>query len=90
MIDRLWQAYLRRFDIEHTFACSNKPSDGRARNPHPEQGDRWTWLILAAYTQLRLVRRLAEDLTAPGKPIPPDQLTPAHAENVKTQARACL
>ena len=25
---------------------------------HPEQADRWTWLVLAAFTQLRLARAL--------------------------------
>ena len=27
-VDRLWQAFLRRFDIEHTSACSNRHSAG--------------------------------------------------------------
>ncbi len=27
----------------------------------PEQADRWTWLILAAYTQLRLARLITAD-----------------------------
>ena len=31
----------------------------------PAQGDRWTWLILAAYTQLRLARGLGTELRRP-------------------------
>ncbi len=41
--------------------------------------DRWTWLIIAAHTQLRLARPLATDLRRPWeKPAPPHKLTPAH------------
>ncbi|MFJ8936808.1 transposase, partial [Streptomyces sp. NPDC102365] len=44
----------------------------------PEAADRWTWLVLAAYTQLRLARPLAADRRRPWeKPSPPDRLTPA-------------
>jgi hypothetical protein len=32
---------------------------------HPEQAARWTWLIIAAITQLRLARALAEDHRLP-------------------------
>jgi hypothetical protein len=31
----------------------------------PEQADRWSWLIAAAYTELRLARGLVEDLRLP-------------------------
>jgi hypothetical protein len=44
----------------------------------PEAADRWTWLILAAFTELRLARPLAADLRRPWeKAGPPDRLTPA-------------
>jgi hypothetical protein len=44
----------------------------------PQAADRWTWLIIAAYTQLRLARPLAVDLRRPWEqPAPPDRLTPA-------------
>jgi hypothetical protein len=32
---------------------------------HSEQADRWTWLILAAYTQLRLARDIIADRRLP-------------------------
>ncbi|MGA4946894.1 NF041680 family putative transposase [Streptomyces cinereoruber] len=63
--DRLWQAYLRRFDIEHTFRLFKQTLG-------------WTWLILAAYTQLRLARPLAADRRRPWeRPVPAGRLTPA-------------
>ena len=44
----------------------------------PAAGDRWTWLIIAAHTQLRLARPLVADLRRPWeRPVPPDRLTPA-------------
>ena len=32
---------------------------------HPEQADRWTWLVLAAYAQLRLARAIVADRRLP-------------------------
>jgi len=78
-IDRLWQAYLRRFDIEHTFPLFKQTlgwTTPKIRTP--EAADRWTWLILAAYTQPRLARPLAADLRHPWeRPSPSHRLTPA-------------
>jgi hypothetical protein len=78
--DRLWQAFLRRFDLEHTFRFLKQTLGWtRPRIRTPEAADRWTWLILAAHTQLRLARHLTEDLRRPWeKPAPrPGRLTPA-------------
>jgi hypothetical protein len=57
MVDLCWQAFLRRFDIEHTFRML-KQTLGRTcpKLRTYEQADRWTWVVLAAYTQLRLAR----------------------------------
>jgi hypothetical protein len=62
----LWRAYVRRFDLEHTFRFL-KQSMGwtTPRVRHPEQADRWTWLVMAAFTQLRLARAYVEDLRLP-------------------------
>jgi hypothetical protein len=78
-IDLLWQAFLRRFDIEHTFRLLKQTLGWTCPKLRtPEAADRWTWLILAAYTQLRLARHLAADLRRPWeKPLPPHRLTPA-------------
>ena len=44
----------------------------------PEAADRWTWLVIAAHTQLRLTRPLAADLRRPWeRPAEPGRLTPA-------------
>jgi hypothetical protein len=78
-VDRLWQAFLRRFDIEHTFRLFKQTlgwTTPKVRTP--EAADRWTWLIIAAHTQLRLARRITEDLRRPWeKPATPGRLTPA-------------
>jgi hypothetical protein len=65
-LDLIWRAYVRRFDLEHTFRFL-KQSMGwtTPRVRHPEQADRWTWLVVAAYTQLRLARTCVEDLRLP-------------------------
>jgi hypothetical protein len=61
--DPLWRGYLRRFDIEHTFRLLKQELGWTAPQIRtPQQGDRWTWLILAAHTQLRLARHLTNDL----------------------------
>ena len=62
----IWRAYVRRFDLEHTFRFL-KQSMGwtTPRVRYPEQADRWTWLVLAAFTQLRLARTCVADLRLP-------------------------
>jgi hypothetical protein len=79
-VDRLWQMFLRRFDLEHTFRVLKQTlgwSTPRLRSP--EAGDRWTWLMIAAYTQLRLARHLVEDIRRPWerKAVTPARLSPA-------------
>jgi hypothetical protein len=78
-VDRLWQAFLRRFDIEHTFRMI-KGTLGwtRPKLRDPAAADRWTRLVIAVHTQLRLARPLAEDLRRPWeRPLAADRLTPA-------------
>jgi hypothetical protein len=61
-LDLLWRAYLHRFDIEHTWRFAKHTLGwDKAALRHPEQVTRWTWLVIAAITQLRLARPLAED-----------------------------
>jgi hypothetical protein len=78
-VDLLWQAFLRRFDIEHTFRLLKQTLGWvRPKIRTPQAADRWTWLILAAYTQLRLARPLTADLRRPWeRPAPAQRLTPA-------------
>lgn len=78
-VDLRWQAFLRRFDLEHTFRMIKQTLGWtRPKLRTPQAADRWTWLIVAAHTQLRLARPLAADLRRPWeKPTEPDRLTPA-------------
>ena len=78
-LDVCWRAYLRRFDMEHTFKLlKSQLGWTAARVRHPEQAVRWTWLLIAAYVQLRLARDLAADLRRPWerRPRPGRPLTP--------------
>ncbi len=78
-MDRCWQSFLRRFDIEHTFRLFKQTLGWtKPRLRSPGEADRWTWLVIAAHAQLRLARSLAADLRRPWeKPAPPNKLTPA-------------
>jgi hypothetical protein len=78
-LDRAWRAYVRRFDLEHTFRFLKQTLNWTLpRVRHPEQADRWTWLVVLAYTQLRLARPLADDQPLPWQQAqPPGKLTPA-------------
>jgi hypothetical protein len=78
-VDRAWQSFLRRFDLEHTFRFFKQALGWtRPKLRDPAAADRWTWLIIAAYAQLRLARHLADDIRLPWqRPCPPGPLTPA-------------
>jgi hypothetical protein len=78
-VDRCWQAFLRRFDLEHTFRLFKQVLGWTApKIRDPAAADRWTWLIITCHTQLRLARPLAADLRLPWqRPAPPGRLTPA-------------
>jgi DDE superfamily endonuclease len=71
--DRLWQAFLRRFDLEHTFRLFKQVLGWTAPElRNPEAADRWTWLIITCHAQLRLARPLTDDLRLPWEwPAPP-------------------
>jgi hypothetical protein len=78
-VNRCWQAFLRRFDIEHMFRFLKQALGWtRPRLRDPAAADRWTWLILAACTQLWIARGIAADLRLPWqRPAPAGRLTPA-------------
>ena len=67
-----------RYLLEHTFRFIKQTLGWHTlRVRHPEQADRWTWLVLAAYTQLRLARALVADRRLPWeRRHPPGHLTP--------------
>lgn len=91
-LDLCWRAYLRRFDIEHTFRFL-KSTLGWTTPAlcNPEQADRWTWLNVAAYTQLRLARPLVSDLRLPWeKPHDPAHLSPARVRRDFRRLRSTI
>lgn len=61
----IWRAYVRRFDLEHTFRFVKQILNRTvSRVRHPERADRWTWLVVAGYTQPRLARSIVCERTA--------------------------
>jgi len=91
-VDRCWQAFLRRFDLEHTFRLFKQVLGWTAPKVRdPAAADRWTWLVIAAHAQLRLARPLAADLRLPWeKPAPPGRLTPARVRRGFRNIRATM
>ena len=77
-LDVLWRAYVRRFDLEHTLRFVKQTLGWTTpRVRRPEQADRWTWLVVAAYTQLRLARAHVADRRLPWeRRLEPAKLTP--------------
>ncbi len=77
-LHRIWQAYIRRYDIEHLFRFAKQTlgwTTPKIRTP--EQADRWTSIIAAAITQLRLARGLVADHRLPWQsPQSPENMTP--------------
>jgi hypothetical protein len=94
-VDRAWQAFLRRFDLEHTFRFLKQVLGwARPKLRDPAAADRWTWIVIACYAQLRFARHLAADIRLPWqRPCPPGRLTPARVRrgfrNIR-QALPCL
>jgi hypothetical protein len=65
-LDLCWRAYLHRFDLEHTYRFAKTTlgwADPALR--HPDQFDRWTWIVITAINQLRLARPIATDRPRP-------------------------
>ncbi|MBA3449749.1 MAG: hypothetical protein H0T18_00900 [Chloroflexia bacterium] len=78
-LDLVWRAYVRRFALEHTLRfCTQSLGWTTPRVRHPEQADRWTWLVVAAYTQLRRARSWVADRRLPWeRPLARGTLTPS-------------
>jgi hypothetical protein len=91
-LDRCWRAYLRRFDIDHTFRfIKNTRGWTTPSLCTPDQADRWTRLIIAAYTQLRLGRQLVDDLRLPWeRRSDPKKLTPVRVRRGFRRLRATI
>jgi hypothetical protein len=91
-LDLCWRAYLRRFDIEHTNRFTKNTLGWTTPSLQtPQQADRWTWLVVAAHTQLRLARGLIQDARLPWeRPRDPANLTPARVRRGFCQLRAII
>ena len=91
-LERCWRAYLRRFDIEHTFRfIKNTMGWTTPSLCTPDQADRWTWLIVGALTQLRLARGLVDDLRLPWeRRSDPKKLTPVRVRRGFRRLRATI
>lgn len=77
-IDHWWSMFIRRFDLEHTFRFLKQNLGWvTPRLREPDAADRWTWLVIAAHTGLRLARSLATDCRLPWqRPLAQAKLTP--------------
>jgi hypothetical protein len=65
-VSLLWQAYLRRFDLEHAFRfIKSRLGWDKPMLRDPAAADRWTWLVIACCAQLYLARTLAADIRLP-------------------------
>jgi DDE superfamily endonuclease len=72
LVRAMWQCYLRRFDLEHTFRFFKQQLGWtRPLLRDPQAADRWTWLLLACYAQLHLARTLAAVTRMPWQPAQP-------------------
>jgi hypothetical protein len=90
-VDRLWQAFLRRFDLEHTFRLYGQVLGWTApKLRDPAAADRWTWLLITASVQLRLAHPLAADLRpGNGPPRRAGGPRPGSAAGSGTSTRPC-
>jgi hypothetical protein len=88
----VWRAYIHRFDLEHTFRVSKESLRWTApRLRHPAQADRWTLLVVLAYTQLRLAQPVVADQRLPWeRPLPQERLTPGRVRRQFSQVRALV
>jgi len=77
-VSRVWRADVGRFKLEQTFRFLKQFLNWTLpRVRYPEQADRWTWLVVLAYTQLRLARPVVADHRLPWEnPLAQGKLTP--------------
>ncbi len=86
-LSEIWRAYTARFSIEHTFRFLKQTlrwTTPRLRSP--SAADRWTWLLILAYLQLRLARDAVVDVRLPWQaPLSPERRTPARVRRAFSQ-----
>jgi hypothetical protein len=88
----VWQAYIARFSLEHTFRVFKQTlrwTTPKLRSP--AAADRWTWLLILAYVQLRLAREAVGDVRLPWQPpLAAERRTPARIRRGFSQVLARL
>lgn len=88
----VWRAYTARFSIEHTFRFFKQTlrwTTPKLRSP--SAADRWTWLLILAYIQLRLARDAVADVRLPWQPpLPAERRTPERVRRGFSQVHAHL
>jgi hypothetical protein len=86
-LEAIWRVYVARFSIEHAYRFCNQVLKWTApKLRSPEAADRWTWLVILAYVQLRLARPLVADHRLPWQaPLPVEKLTPARVRQAFSQ-----
>lgn len=93
-LERCFRAYLRRFDIEHAFRfVKGTLARTTPQLCTPTQADRWTWLVVAAYTELRLARGVVADPRLPSpweRPCDPAYLSPCRVRRGCRRLRPAL
>lgn len=86
-LEAIWRVYVARFSIEHTlrfFKQALKWTTPKLRSP--EAADRWTWVLILVYVQLRLARPLVIDRHLPWQtPLPIEKMTPARVRRAFSQ-----
>jgi hypothetical protein len=88
----IWQAYVRRFDVEHTLRFFKQTLHWTVPQIRlPEQADLGTWLVLLAYTHLRLARPWVHDQRLPWEQrLQADKLTPTRVRRAFSAVRSLL
>jgi hypothetical protein len=78
-LETVWCIYIARFAIEHLFCfCKQNLKWTLPKLRSPVTADRWTWLLLLAYQQLRLAQPLVQEHRLPWQPpAAAEKLTPA-------------
>jgi hypothetical protein len=88
----VWRAYIARFSLEHTFRFFKQTlrwTTPKLRSP--SAADRWTWLLLLSYVQLRLARDAVTDVRLPWQAVlPPERRTPARVRRAFSHVLAQL
>ena len=88
----VWRAYIARFSLEHTFRFFKQTlrwTTPKLRSP--SAADRWTWLMILAYMQLRLARDVVTDVRLPWQAaLPRERRTPARVRRAFSHVLAQL